>query len=190
MTRRPRPKRKGTLHLIGAILVASASLRMGAGTGEALAESLINDGVASADVVSDSAVEKDALLRSLQQREAAVAAKELAIDDRMRALNLAESEIQEQLAALETAEESLRSTIALADVAAEADLTRLTAVYENMKPKDAAALFEEMSPEFSAGFLGMMRPEAAASIMTLLTPQTAYSISVILAGRNVDVPTE
>ncbi|NHX27768.1 hypothetical protein HA397_27890, partial [Escherichia coli] len=82
------------------------------------------------------------------------------------------------------AEDSLRATLTLAETAAESDLARLTAVYENMKPKDAAGLFEQMSPDFAAGFMGMMRPDAAAQIMAALDPATAYSISVVLAGRN------
>ena len=94
------------------------------------------------------------------------------------------------MVALEMAEESLVSTMARASTASENDLTRLTAVYENMKPKEASALFEEMDPEFAAGFLGRMRPDAAASIMTGLNSGKAYAISVILAGRNANAPSE
>ena len=81
-------------------------------------------------------------------------------------------------------------TLALADGATEADVARLTTVYEQMKPKESAALFEEMDPTFAAGFLARMRPEAAAGIMAGLSPEAAYTISVVLAGRNGAVPTE
>ncbi|KIN65935.1 hypothetical protein Z945_982 [Sulfitobacter noctilucae] len=89
---------------------------------------------------------------------------------------------------LEEAEANLRRTLSLTDGAAEDDLARLTAVYENMKPKDAAALFATMEPDFAAGFLGRMRPDYAAAVMTGLPPDVAYSISVILAGRNANAP--
>ena len=105
-----------------------------------------------------------------------------------QALALAEEQIEARLAALVAAEEDLAATISVADSAAEEDIARLTAVYENMKPKDAAALFEEMAPEFAAGFLGRMRPDAAGAVMAGLDPKTAYTISVLLAGRNADVP--
>ena len=85
---------------------------------------------------------------------------------------------------------ALADTISVADSAAEEDLSQLTAVYENMKPADAAALFETMEPDFSAGFVGRMRPEVAAAIMALLAPETAYAISAILAGRNANAPTQ
>ena len=92
------------------------------------------------------------------------------------------------MAKLAAAEEKLNETLARADGASEADLTRLTDVYQSMKPKDAAALFATMAPEFAAGFLGRMRPEASAAILSGMSPENAYTISVILAGRNANVP--
>jgi flagellar motility protein MotE (MotC chaperone) len=107
-----------------------------------------------------------------------------------RALRLAETKLDEKLEALAEAERRLRETNALADGAAAADLERLTRMYERMKPKEAAALFETMDPNFAAGFLGQMRPDAAAEILAGLSPQKAYTVSLVLAGRNMDVPTD
>ncbi|MFW2543204.1 MotE family protein [Primorskyibacter sp. 2E107] len=130
------------------------------------------------------------LIEALNKREARVEQREEDIEVRMQALSLAEQEIDRKLAELQDAETKLRSTLALAQTAAEDDLTRLTEVYANMKPKQAAALFEEMDPEFAAGFLGRMRANSAAAIMAGLTPGAAYTISVVLAGRNANVPKE
>ena len=107
---------------------------------------------------------------------------------RSKALSVIDEEITKRLTALEQAEVELRGTLALADNAAENDLARLTSVYENMKPKDAAALFGAMEPDFAAGFLGRMRPDAAAAVLAGLSPDAAYSISVILASRNANAP--
>lgn len=128
------------------------------------------------------------LIEALNRREARVKQREEDLDVRLQALSLAEKEINKKLEELEAAERQLRETLALAQTAAEDDLTKLTDVYANMKPKQAAALFEEMDPEFAAGFLGRMKPDAAAAIMAGLTPGTAYTISVVLAGRNANVP--
>jgi flagellar motility protein MotE (MotC chaperone) len=128
------------------------------------------------------------LLDALQVREARIAKQERQFELRAKALRVADEEITKRLENLQAAETALRKTLALADGAAEADLTRLTAVYESMKPKDSAALFETMEPDFAAGFLGRMRPDIAANVMAGLSPETAYSISVILAGRNAKVP--
>ncbi|MCT4554996.1 MAG: hypothetical protein N4A53_09940 [Pelagimonas sp.] len=130
------------------------------------------------------------LIEALNVREDRVNRRERQIAMRMQALDVAEQEINRKLDELARAEEKLRGTLALAQTAAEDDIDRLTNVYANMKPKQAAALFEEMAPEFAAGFLARMRPEAAAAVMAGLTPQAAYTISVVLAGRNADVPKE
>lgn len=183
---RQRPGR-GTLAIIATFLIASAVLRVSA-------ETAVIDG--GGEIATDVApapepdISKDAVLRALQEREARLDTREAQIIDRMQALSVAEIEIEEKLAALIAAEERLSATIAAAEVASETDVNQLTAVYENMKPREAAALFEEMPPEFAAGFLAMMRPDAAALIMTELEPETAYSFSVVLAGRNANVPTE
>ena len=108
----------------------------------------------------------------------------------MKALDIADQAIQKKLVDLQQAEQKLLATLSLADGAAEADVTRLTSVYEQMKPKDAAALFETMDPTFAAGFLARMKPEAAAGVMAGLSPEAAYTISVVLAGRNGEVPKE
>ena len=130
------------------------------------------------------------MLDAFRERETLLQSRETALQDRMQALKIANREIDKKLVELTQAEEALRATIALADSAAENDLDRLTRVYENMKPKQAAALFEEMDPNFAAGFLGRMRPEAAAAVMAGLSPEAAHMFSVVLAGRNANVPTE
>lgn len=82
----------------------------------------------------------------------------------------------------------MSKALTIADDAAEGDVTRLVAVYENMKPKDATALFAVMDADFAAGFLARMKPEAAAAIMAGLDPKVAYTISAVLAGRNARAP--
>lgn len=201
-TRRLRRTGRGAVLLITVMLLSSALLRLGSGAGQALAEALQqpdaekpamqnkDTDMAKTDVVGKTVDrnEMSHLLRALQDREKRVRELEIQIDVRSKALSVADEEITKRLATLEQAETNLRRTLSLADGAAEDDLARLTAVYENMKPKDAAALFEAMEPDFAAGFLGRMRPDAAAAVMTGLTPERAYSISAILAGRNATAP--
>ncbi len=129
-----------------------------------------------------------ALLESLNKREGQVKAEESAAAERMAALNLADQAISQRLAELQAAEAELKKTLTIADGASEKDLTQLTAVYEAMKPADAAALFQTMSSEFAAGFLARMQPASAADILTGLKPDKAYEVSVLLAGRNALVP--
>ena len=190
---------RGALYLIAGLFLASGLLRLGSGTGSAIArevEALSNSAQTEAlqpepepaACQTDEAIGE--LLSDLKQREERIRKTEAELEDRRQAIAVAEEGIRQNLEVLAKAEQRLKATIATAETAAEDDLSRLTSVYENMKPKDAALLFEEMDPQFSAGFLGRMRPDAAAAIFAGLSPEKAYSISVILAGRNANVPTE
>jgi len=185
--RRPRG---GVLTLISALMISSAIIRLGLEAGPALARGPDPSEVSTHSAGSDEKPDMQALLAELLRREAAVKQRESVLRDRERALEIANEAIATRLSALQEAEASLRETLAVADKAAETDLTRLTDVYQNMKPKDAAALFETMDPVFAAGFLSRMPPEAAAGVMAGLSPEAAYTISVVMAGRNANAPTE
>ncbi len=187
---------RGTVAILAMLLVASAGLRLATSATEVFAEAkAVFDAEPemqpSEPAPSDlSEAHFARLLKDFQKREEALRAKELDLEKRQIALEATETRVMAQLEQMKVAEQRLRDTLALASTAAEDDLARLTTVYENMKPKTAAALFEEMAPDFAAGFVARMRPDAAAAILAGMTPQAAYSISTILAGRNADVPTE
>ncbi|MEM6564819.1 MAG: hypothetical protein AAF665_10255 [Pseudomonadota bacterium] len=174
--------------------MGSAGIRIGGEAGQALAtENLLPAAVTeeAPRKPQTPAVDSEGVARMLaafQEREARVERLEYEIEMRRKALEVADEEIAKRLNVLRDAEASLSAMLSIADTAAEDDLAALTTVYENMKPKNAAAVFEEMEPDFAAGFLGRMRPDAAAGIMAGLSPEQAYTISVILAGRNANAP--
>jgi flagellar motility protein MotE (MotC chaperone) len=192
------------LTLIIFVLILSGSLRLATSTNAALAQGMPD----SADLTSESeaSVQKkqssnlnsqntelsDAklsiLLEKLQDREYSVSERERKMQLKDKKIELSRREVGERLASLETLENSIREMLLLTDEAVETDLAQLTAVYESMKPKDAAKVFEEMEPQFAAGFLSRMRPESAASIFSGLTPEFAYAVSAILASRRTGVP--
>ena len=189
-SRRPRATRGG-LTLIAALLAGSALVRLGAGPGEAIAREVADfdsgdSGLSTAGCRTPEDV--TLALAALEEREGRLAEEEAEIAARMALVEEAEAALQTTLAELEAAEADLNATLSVAATAAEDDLAKLTAVYETMKPAEAAALFSQMDADFAAGFLGRMRPEAAAAVMAGLDPQTAYAISIVLAGRNADVP--
>ena len=181
----------GTLVILALLLASSGALRLGAEAGQALAATEDPAGdKAAMDMPADCPAPPVALAAALTQRAAEIDNRSAALEERMAALALAEAAITRRLAELDASDARLRETLSLADGAAEADLVRLTAVYEAMKPKDAAALFETMEPEFAAGFLGRMRPDAAALVLSGMRPETAYTVSAMIAGRNALVPKE
>jgi flagellar motility protein MotE (MotC chaperone) len=181
------PRRKmgrGALVILSLILASSGALRIGAGVGAAMA----NSGTEHESLPLDCPLPPAAVAAALVGREAHVKDQELALEERLAALALADQAISKRLLELQTAEEELKKTLSIADGAAENDLARLTAVYEAMRPADAAALFTTMAPEFAAGFLGRMRPEITAAVLAGMKPDKAYSISVLIAGRNATAP--
>lgn len=188
----------GTLVILSLLLASSGALRLGAEAGQVLAETRTMDrsagGAEAANLEGGMPAEcpapPAALAAALAEREAEIDNRAAVLNDRMAALDLAEQAISTRMAELEASENKLRATLQIADGAAEDDLVRLTAVYEAMKPKDAAALFATMEPEFAAGFLGRMRPEIAALVLSGMKPEKAYTISALIAGRNALAPKE
>lgn len=180
---------RGALVILALMLAASGAMRLGLGAGEAFARAGTAEPAPAS--VPDSCPEPPAaLLAALSEREAQVLARESAAKERLAALELSELAFTRRLDELATAEADLRAVLAIADEAAEKDLARLTAVYEAMKPAEAAALFATMDPAFAAGFIGRMQPPAAAAVLAGMAPESAYSISVLIAGRNAEAPTQ
>lgn len=180
---------RGTLVILALFLASSGALRVGGAVGAALANAA-EPAATEPEVSADCPTPPVALLQALNAREAQVAAQVAAAKDRMAALALADAALTKRLEELADSEARLKEVLAIADGAAEQDLAKLTAVYEAMKPADAAALFEAMAPDFAAGFLGRMQPAAAAAVLSGMPPDNAYSISALIAGRNALAPTE
>lgn len=180
---------RGALITIAVLLAGSGALRFADGAGRAY--TMVATNQAEDMPVADQAapVDESKLLIALREREAALIEREQKVELREQTMTLAETAIKVKMDELETAEAALAKTMSIADRAADEDVARLVALYENMKPKQAAPLFEEMAPEFAAGFLARMRPDAAALVLAGLEPKKAYSISVLMAGRNANAPT-
>ena len=175
---------RGALIILSLVLAGAGAMRVGSGIGSVIA----NSANAADAAPLECPLPPVALAAELSGREADVKAKEAAVADRMAALGLADAAITKRLGELQAAEDELKKTLAIADGAAEKDITRLIAVYEAMRPADAAALFQTMAPEFAAGFLGRMRPDAAAAVLAGMKPDKAYAISILIAGRNATAP--
>lgn len=184
--RKPSTIKISALTVIAVLMTAAGMSRLGLGLSAALAEASMNR---SLEVVVAQSDPMD-LLAALRTREAELEAREAALTARMDELSAAEARLAALLSDMSNAEKALADTMASTQTAAEDDLTRLTVVYENMKPENAAILFEEMEPGFAAGFIARLRPDVAAQILAGLPPRTAYAISAILAGRNALVPTD
>jgi flagellar motility protein MotE (MotC chaperone) len=181
----------GGVGLIVLCFLGSAALRM-TESGAAIAEEIGAMATGDPEAVRSAPGESspDALLKAIRERESQLEAEERRMADRAQTLNVAEAKLAEQLAAFETAQKQLEETLALADAAAENDISRMTTVYENMKPAEAARIMERMDVSFAAGLVARMRPEIAAQVLAGMEADAAYAVTLTIASRNADVPTE
>ena len=154
--RTPAPALSG-VGLIVVCFFASAALRL-TDDGWALAEGIGEAAGAARGAGRGRPTTRTRSSRRFAHREAQLDAEEKRLADRRQTLSVAEAKLAEQLAAFEKAQKNLEKTLALADQAAERDIARMTTVYENMKPADAARIFERMDVGFAAGLLARMRP--------------------------------
>jgi flagellar motility protein MotE (MotC chaperone) len=205
-----RPRRQArALLFLSVCFVASASVRLGdlgvstwdgyTATGFAMAETAPPEPTAvrppapedgGPPTLSEQAaacdVEPGPLIEALRERAAALEAEEARIAERERPLEVTEARVKAEIAKLEAAETKLAETLAIADGASERDVAHLVGVYENMKPKNAAAIFDEMEPQFAAGFLARMRTDAAAGVLSAMSENQAYAVTAVMAGRHVE----
>lgn len=177
----------GGVGLIVACFLASGVLRLSESS-LALAEEIESGTGATANPAGSD--NPGQLMKALRDREAQLNAEEARIADRAQTLNVAEAKLAEQLAAYDKAQKQLQETLASADKAAEKDINKMTTVYENMKPADAARILDRMDVAFAAGLMARMRPEIAAQILSAMNADSAYAVTLTVASRNSKVPTK
>ncbi len=136
---------------------------------------------------SHNAAQTDALLSAIKERSKTLDARAIQVEDRIRILEIIEKRVEERLAELQKNNDDLSSLIAFADEAAQKDITLLSKMYEQMKPKKAGEIFDKMDPTFAAGFLTEMNSESAALILANMSTDKAYETSMIIASRNAAV---
>lgn len=188
MTDRSKVKGAGLgmiLMLLAGLFFTSGLSRLSLGVVGALAA---EDAPPDETGVNNESASGGALFEALRAREARLAQQEQALQERADSLRTAEERLRTQIAELQATEERLAATLALTESAAETDLSRLTIVFQHMKPPQAAALFATMDTEFAAGFIARLEPQFAGEVMAELDPTLAYGISAVLAGRHANTP--
>lgn len=189
--RPPKTERKGVapvLILLAGLFLAAGMSRLGLGVAVVIAgESDTPPELSDRDTRTETPDPGD-LLATLLAREDKIERAEAALAAREEQMRAAEAAIMRQMTELEAAEARLAATLSLTETAAEEDLQRLTSVFENMKPQQAAELFSQMDTDFAAGFISRLRPDFAGEIMAGLDPVLAYAISAVIAGRHARTP--
>lgn len=135
----------------------------------------------------DVSADPTTLLDAIRQRSAQLDAREAAIADRERLLDVVDKRLKDRMTELKTLRDDLDKRLSVAQNAVSSDVTRLSKMFESMKPARAGEIFNAMDPNLAAGFLTQMSPETAALILANMQTEKAYAVSVIIAGRNAAV---
>jgi flagellar motility protein MotE (MotC chaperone) len=104
---------------------------------------------------------------AMAQREAAVAAAQARLSDRVN-----------QLEALQTKLQALEGDLKARDTA---NWTGLVKLYEGMRPKDAATIFNSLDKPVLLGILDRMKPAKATPILASMDPDKARQVTSDLA---------
>ena len=65
------------------------------------------------------------------------------------------------------------------------DIDRVIAVYDQMKPAEAAAVLTNLPPDFAAEILMRVEPEAGARIIAAVDPGQAAILTTHMSARSV-----
>lgn len=130
------------------------------------------------------------VLESLAARRAELNKRAEALDMRERVLAAAEKRVEERIAELKEIDRKINSQIAEIDAAQEEKMASLVAMYEGMKPKDAAKIFERLDMGVLLDVVERMQPRKMSAVLAAMDPVVAQDLTVELAtgGRLIDIP--
>ncbi|WP_366656466.1 hypothetical protein [Fodinicurvata sp. EGI_FJ10296] len=131
---------------------------------------------------SRSATERE-LLDDLAARRDALDERERALTEREALQEIAERRIEEKMAELEALREQIRSLLGQVDGEREEQLAGLVAIYENMRPGDAARIFDGLDMDVLIDVLDRMAQRRSAPIIANMQPERAREVTRELADR-------
>jgi flagellar motility protein MotE (MotC chaperone) len=129
---------------------------------------------------------EDDVLRRLAERREVLDAREAELQMRLALVEAAEARIAERTAALEVLEARINAMVDEKRVLEEAQFTALVAMYETMKPKDAAAIFDQLEADVLLRVARAINPRKMAPIMAKMDPMKAKDLTAGLAVDQVE----
>lgn len=115
----------------------------------------------------------------------ALAERRAELEVRAQMLAAAEAKAREQLARLEAAGKEVTGLLDRRASMAKADLQRLVAIYESMKPKDAARLLNETDAEILVDLMDLMQERRSAPILAEMDAAKVNSLTRTMAQRRL-----
>jgi len=123
------------------------------------------------------------LLQNLALRREELDAREAEMGLRANLLAVTEARIEARIAELQAVEATIQSLLITYDEQEEAQLQSVVAIYEAMKPKDAAKIFNNLDMMILIELAERMRERIIAPILADMETDAANALTVELATR-------
>ncbi len=130
--------------------------------------------------------ESDDVLEALAARRKTLDARQSEVEMREKLLAAAEARIDEKITELKGLKAQIDTVFKTAESKGDEKFKSLVKVYENMKPKDAAAVFEQLEMGVLLELLDRMNERKLAAILAAMDPARAQVVTVALATENED----
>lgn len=126
-----------------------------------------------------------ALAEELRDRGLRVERYLQAVDRRERDLEAAEGRVRARLVELKAMKASVQAGETRRSTTLQSDIDRLVAVFDKMKPSEAAAVLTNLPSDFAAEILMRVESEVGARIMAAVDPNQAAILTTHMGARSV-----
>ncbi len=133
---------------------------------------------------SESSRSELAILERLSERREELEERAKSIEMREALLNAAEKRLEKRVAELKALETSIQQATRERKQEQQEDLGKLVAMYQSMKPKQAARIFEVLDPDVLLDIVKIMKPRKVAAIMGNMRADFAGALSQAIAKGN------
>ncbi|MDN3712461.1 hypothetical protein QWZ10_13165 [Paracoccus cavernae] len=131
----------------------------------------------------DDVPEAVVLAQTLQERSLRIERYLQDIESKKAEVAAAEAELTQRLAEIKKSKEFSKNNATDASKGVTEDVDRLIAVYDQMKPDQAATVLSNLPPEFAAEILMRVQPENGARIIASVDPAQAAVLTTYMGAR-------
>lgn len=108
------------------------------------------------------------------------------VDNRESELEVAQDSLRARLTELKAMKAGIRTGNANGKAEIQSDIDRLVAVYDRMKPDEAAAVLTNLPANFAAEILMRVQPETGAKIIAAVEPNKAAVLTTHMGARSLN----
>lgn len=157
---------------------------------ESTPDSVQDDGIAVMERSGDGGAEplasqagrtQDQIFERLSERRAELDALEAELDERLSVVEAAEVRIEERMSELAAVEARINAAVDAREAEEDAKFAGVVAMYEGMRPRDAATIFNELDMSVLVRVGQAMNPRKFGPILAEMTPARAQELTVRLA---------